>query len=86
VVLERPDLDNNPETSEAVREMAKNLDYRGDNSLTYRIVRNVFIVGTILLVLDYIKSNDWVTGIIGLVTAWVVKDGVTKAAEVYREK
>ena len=63
----------------------KNLDYRGAKSSTFRIVIFAFIVGTILLVLDKITGSEWVTGVLGLVGSYVLKESVAKVAEAYRD-
>lgn len=60
-----------------------NLEYRGHNSSTFRLVLFCFVVGTALLLFGKISGGDWVTGVIGLVSAYVVKEAVAKGAEAY---
>lgn len=64
----------------------RNLDYRGTQSTTFKLVLLCFLTGTALLVGGYISGSEWVTGIIGLVSGFVLRDGVAKAAEAYRDK
>ncbi|KKK74053.1 hypothetical protein LCGC14_2887600 [marine sediment metagenome] len=64
----------------------KNLDYRGWESTTLRLVLLVFFIGTILLIADKINGDQWITGIIGIVASYVIKESVSKASEAYRDR
>ena len=63
-----------------------NLQYRGWNSTTLRLVVIVFFTGTVLLIFDKINGDQWVTGIIGLVASYVIKESVAKVSEAYRDR
>ena len=60
-----------------------NLEYRGHNSSTFRLVLFCFLTGTALLLVGKITGGDWVTGVIGLVSAYVIKESIAKGAEAY---
>jgi len=64
----------------------KNLEYRGTKSSTFQLVLFVFLTATLMLVLDKVTGSEWVTGAIGLVSGYVLKESITKGAEAYRDK
>lgn len=66
--------------------MSANLEYRGARGTTFQLVLLAFLVGTLMLVLGHIDGAQWTTGVIGLVSAYVVRDAAAKAAEAYRDK
>ena len=63
-----------------------NLDYRGQKSTTFKLVLLGFTTGTALLLWDKITGDQWVVGVLGLLTGYVLKEGVAKVAEAYRDK
>jgi len=63
-----------------------NLDYRGTKSVTYKLVLLGFATGTALLLSGHITGENWVTGVLGLLTGYVVRDAAAKIAEAYRDK
>jgi len=63
----------------------KNLDYRGTKSSTFQIVLFAFLVATLMLVLGKITGSEWVTGALGMVSAYALKEGIAKCAEAYRD-
>lgn len=63
----------------------KQLEYRGMKSSTFKLVLFVFVVGTLMLVLGKISGSEWVTGVIGLVASYVIKDSVASMSEAYRD-
>ena len=65
--------------------MSKNLDHRSCGT-TCRIVLLGFIVGTIIFIAtEKLTGGEWITGVLGLLAGYVFRDGVTKAAEAYRD-
>ncbi len=64
----------------------KNLDYRGAKSLTFRLVLLGFLTGTGLLMIDKLSGAEWVTGVLGLIVTYVIKEATAKASEAYRDK
>lgn len=63
----------------------RQLDYRGTKSSTFKLVLFAFVTGTLMLVLEKISGSEWVTGVLGLVASYVVKDSVASMAEAYRD-
>ena len=63
-----------------------NLQYKGRKSTTFQLVLLGFVTGTALIVFGYIDGNQWVTGVLGLLTGYVMRDAVKSAAEAYRDK
>ena len=63
-----------------------NLDYKGRKSTTFQLVLLGFITGTALIIFVFIDGNQWVTGVLGLLTGYVMRDAVKSAAEAYRDK
>ncbi len=64
----------------------KNLDYRPCGT-TCRLVLLGFFVGTFIFVLtDKLSGAEWITGVLGLLAGYALRDAVTKAAEAYRDK
>jgi len=63
----------------------KNLEYRGTKSSTFQLVLFAFLMATLMLVLNKITGSEWVTGALGMVGAYALKEGVTKCAEAYRD-
>lgn len=67
--------------------MAKNVEYRGWRSVTVGLVLMGFITGTLIFVFsNKLSGDEWVTGVLGLLAGYIVRDGLTKAAEVYRDR
>lgn len=64
----------------------KSLDYRGHRSTTLWLVLFIWAVTTGLLLAGILEAEHWVTVTMGGVFGWVLRDGVTKAAEAYRDK
>jgi hypothetical protein len=60
-----------------------NLQYRGYRSITLQLVLLAFVTGTVLVVLHYISADNWVNGVLGMLAAYVARDGMSKAAEAY---
>ena len=63
-----------------------NLDYKGSKSTTFQLVLLGFVTGTALIVFGYIDGNQWVTGVLGLLTGYVMRDAVKSFSEAYRDK
>lgn len=63
-----------------------NLAYRGHKSTTLHLVLLGFFTGTGLLLTGHINGGEWVTGVLGLLTGYVLKGGIAAAAEAYRDK
>ena len=63
-----------------------NLTYKGYRSTTLHLVLLSFVTGTALLVAGYINENVWETGVLGSLVGYIVRDGVSKMAEVYYQK
>ena len=63
-----------------------NLEYRGTKSLTYKLVLLGFLTGTALLLFGEISGGQWVTGVLGLIGTYVVKEAASKASEAYRDR
>jgi len=63
-----------------------NLDYKGMASTTFRLVIFAFIVGTVLLIYGKITSDNWTTGVLGLVASYASKEAIKSVAEAYRDK
>jgi len=70
----------------ALWSMSDNLAYRGYKSVTFKLVLLGFITGSVFLIYGYITGSEWVTGVLGLLAGYVLRDGVSKAAEAYRDK
>lgn len=64
----------------------RNLDYRGHRSTTLHVVLLVFATGTGLLLSGHLEAEQWVTGVLGLVSAYVLRDAAAKVAEAYRDR
>lgn len=62
------------------------LDYRGQESTTYQLVLLGFLTATGLVIAGIITGSEWVTGALGLLTAYVLKQVGTSVAEAYRDK
>jgi hypothetical protein len=46
-----------------------------------------FFVGTFIFILtEKLTGSEWITGVLGLLAGYVLRDGITKAAEAYKEK
>lgn len=63
-----------------------NLDYKGAKSTTFQLVLLGFVTGTGLIIAGYIDGNQWVTGVLGLLSGYVLRDAVKSASEAYRDK
>lgn len=63
-----------------------NLTYQGSQSTTYRLVLLAFLTATAMLGLGKISGSEWVSGALGLVSAYVVRELGAGAAEAYRDK
>ena len=66
--------------------MISNIDYKGYRSTTLHLVLISYVTGTALLVFQYIDMHVWETGILGSLIAYIVRDGMSKAAEVVAMK
>ncbi len=66
--------------------MKSNLDYKGYGSTTLHLILMAYVTGTILLVFGFIDMRVWETGILGSLIAYIVRDGMSKAAEVIAMK
>jgi hypothetical protein len=62
----------------------RNIEYRMFGA-TMRLVVFVFVVATGLLLFKAIDAPQWLNITISLVGGWVLRDGVTKAAEAFRD-
>lgn len=63
-----------------------NLAYRGGKSTTLNLVLLGFTTGTGLLLSGHITGSEWITGVLGLLTGYVLRGGIAAAAEAYRDK
>ena len=63
-----------------------NITYRGTDSTTYRMVLLAFFTATLMLTMDKISGDAWVTGALGLVATYVAKQIGVAASEAYRDK
>lgn len=59
----------------------KQLDYRGWRSTTLQLVLMVLVIGTALVWFGKISSDNWTTGVLGLVAAYVLRDVASKGIE-----
>lgn len=64
---------------------AKQLRYRGIKSSVFQLVFFAFVTATLMLVLDKITGSEWVTGALGLVSGYALKESISKMSEAYRD-
>jgi len=65
----------------------KNLAYRGLKSWTLRLVLLGYFTGTYIFIMtDKLTGSEWVTGVLGLLATYVLKESAAKASEAYRDK
>lgn len=63
-----------------------NITYKGFRSVTFNLVLLGYVTGTALLVFGFITPEIWETGVLGMLTGYIIRDGVSKIAEVYYQK
>jgi len=63
-----------------------NLSYKGYRSVTFSLVLLGFVTGTTLLVCQYITETTWRDAVLGLLSGYVIRDGISKVAEAYMMK
>jgi hypothetical protein len=63
-----------------------NVSYRGFKSVTFFLVMLGYLTGTWLVWIGTITGTEWVNSVLGLLAGYVIRDGVSKAAEAYRDK
>lgn len=63
-----------------------NLAYRGNRSTTLWLVLLGFGTGSLFLMTGQITGSEWVTGVLGMLSAYVLREGVKAVAEAYRDK
>ena len=66
--------------------MNSNIDYKGYRSTTLHLILMAYVSGTALLVTSYIDQHTWETGILGSLIAYIIRDGMSKAAEIFAMK
>ncbi len=66
--------------------MNSNIDYKGYRSTTLHLILMAYVTGTALLVAGLIDMHVWETGILGSLIAYIIRDGMSKAAEIFAMK
>lgn len=57
-------------------------EYRGASGTKFKLVAAVLAIGTVMLAIGKLTGDQWVTGVIGLVTAYILGDVGGRFAEV----
>lgn len=65
---------------------SSNITYKGFRSVTFFLVIFGYVSATALLVLSYIDALTWKETAFGMLSAYVIRDGISKIAEVYWTK
>lgn len=65
---------------------ASSIRYKGYKSPTLHLVYLCFIVGTVLLLGQYIDMHVWKTEVLGLISAYIIASGFSKGAEAYANR
>lgn len=63
-----------------------NITYKGFKSVTFFLVLFGYISSTLLLIFAFIDAITWQNTAFGMLSAYVIRDGVSKIAEAYWNK
>lgn len=63
-----------------------NLSYHGFKSTTFFLVMFGYLSGTLLLIGDYITPVIWETGILSMLSGYLLRDTVSRVSEGYFAK
>ena len=65
---------------------SSNLTYKGFRSVTFFLVIFGYVSATALLMLAFIDAVTWKDTAFGMLSAYVIRDGVSKVAELFWTK